>query len=101
MEIKYIPTFSNQYLATLTVQAKSPFLLIFSLIFPIAGLFLLTFILLGIQDPSFFEILIIILALGFTPIITALSVYLARRKNKTIGGMHTYQLDDTGVEILA
>lgn len=44
-------------------------------------------ILLGINEqPSFFEIIIIPLAFGFTPIFTALSVFLARRKNKTIGG---------------
>ena len=100
MKIEFTPTFWNQYLASLIIQVKSPFMLIISLIFPAAGLFILTCMLLGIsKEPSFFEIIIIPLAFGFTPIITALSVYLARRKNKTIGGAQTYQVDDIGIEI--
>ncbi len=92
--------FIDQYLAILSIQYSSKPLLIMNMLFPLGGLFILVIILLGInENPSFFEILIIPLAFGFTPIITALTVYLARQKNKTICNSQNFIFDTEGIEI--
>ena len=100
MKFSFRPTFKDQYLATLTMQVKSVFLLIINLIFPAAGLFLLLLILIGLRRfPSIYEFIVIVLAFAFTPTISALSVFLARRKNKTVEGAHDYTFSEKCIEL--
>jgi hypothetical protein len=100
MEFSFVPSFKDQYLATLTIQFRSPLLLIMNLIFPSAGIFILYLILIKHHRlPSAYDIFIIFLAFGFTPIISIISVFFARRKNRTVKGTQRYIFDDTGINM--
>jgi hypothetical protein len=65
-------------------------------VFPMVGLFFLSTPLFGYRLGPV-EILIIILAFSFMPLITALGVWLARRRNKLAQGTFTYIFDAEGM----
>jgi hypothetical protein len=65
-------------------------------VFPLAGLFLLSTSLLGYRLGPF-EILLVIIAFSFTPLVTALAVWSARRRNKLAQGPFTYTFDAEGM----
>jgi len=72
-------------------------LIIVHAIFPLAGLFLLLAHLITGEPLGIVEILLAILAFSFTPLITALAVWSARRRNKLAQGPFTYSFDAEGM----
>ena len=100
MKISFTPSYKDQYLAAMTLHLKTPALLLISLIFSGCGLLLiyLTFFT-AYKKPSLLNFMVIILTLGAIPIMTAINVYLTRRKNKTIDVTQYYTFQDNVLKI--
>jgi YcxB-like protein len=90
------PTFGELFLGSLVVIRYQGWLVIFHAIFPLAGLFLLMTPLMGYRLGSV-EILLAALGFSFTPLLTALGVWSARRRNKLAQGPFTYTFDTEGM----
>jgi len=72
-------------------------LLLVNLLFPASGVVLLLLVFGRLhRAPSLWEWTIVALSLGFTPLLTAQNLFLARRKNATVGGSKTYVFDESG-----
>lgn len=90
------PTFWELFLGSLVLIRYQGWLVILHAVFPMAGLFLLMIPLMGNRlGPD--EILLAALAFSFTPLITALGVWSARRRNKLAQGPFTYTFDAAGM----
>lgn len=87
------------YRATLNILLRSPLQLVFALIFPAAGVFLIWTWVTRHHPFHLYEVAILILAFGFTPIVVAFAMFMARRKNPLIAGPFTYTFDDNGVRV--
>lgn len=100
MKFSFSPTFKEQYLASLIIVLSSPFSVLINLIFPLAGLFLL-YLIISFENriPSPFEFSLIFFCFGFNPILLAFTLYLARRKNKTVDGAHEYNFNEQGFKV--
>ena len=101
MQFEFTPTFGEQYFATLAVIRRSVIQLIAAAIFPLMGLVLLVTIVLARRRPSAYESLIIVLTFGFTPLVTAFSVWMYRRKNRLVQGGHRITFENEGVRVAA
>ena len=100
MTFTFTPTFAQQYRAILTMQVQSRGLLLVNLLFPASGVVLLLLVFGRLhRAPSLWEWTIVALSLGFTPLLTAQNLFLARRKNATVGGSKTYVFDESGINI--
>src|SRR5437899_12592436 len=88
MQFEFTPTFGEQYFATLAVIRRSVIQLIAAAIFPLMGLVLLVTIVLARRRPSAYESVIIVLTFGFTPLVTAFSIWMYRRKNRLVQRGH-------------
>lgn len=91
------PTFWDLFISSLILIRYQRALIIFHLIFPMAGLFIIvssfcTGRSLGVQG-----LLVVLLAFSFTPLITALALWMARRRNKLAQGPFTYSFDSEGI----
>jgi len=83
MRFEFTPTFGEQYLASFAVLRRSLIQLIAGALFPLMGLVILvTIVALERRVPTAYEFLIITLTLAFTPLITAFTVWMYRRKNR-------------------
>lgn len=94
--IKTQPTFWELFLGSLILLRYQCWLMIVHAVFPLAGLFLLSTSLLG-YHLGVVEILLVALSFSFTPLVTALSVWSARRRNKLAQGPFTYVFDAEGM----
>jgi hypothetical protein len=90
------PTFAELFVASLTLIRYQGWLIILHTVFPLAGLFMISTPLMGYRLGPV-EILIALLAFSFTPLITALALWLSRRRNKLATGPFTYVFDSEGV----
>src|SRR5256885_2387582 len=98
MRFEFQTDFREQYIATLTVLRRIPLQMAVSIIFPFFGLLLLVSSLIaGSLGPA--NIVLISFMLGFTPLMTAFSVWLYRRRNKTAAGPFVYLIDQQGITI--
>ena len=84
------------FLGSLVAIPYQGWLIVFHAIFPLAGLFLLLTPLLGYRL-GVEEIILAILAFSFTPLITILAIWSARRRNKLAQGPFTYTFDTEGM----
>lgn len=90
------PTFGELFLGSLVVIRHQGWLALIHTVFPMAGLFFLITPLMGYSLGPV-EILLTVLAFSFTPLITALGVWSARRRNKLAQGPFTYTFDTDGM----
>lgn len=99
MKFEFEPTFGEMYWAALIIISRRPFHLAVSLFFPLSGLAVVVLTIWSGQ-PITAEILLLFAACcAFTPGITALNVWLFRRKNRTVRGIHEFLLDDRGIHV--
>src|SRR5437016_8221612 len=102
MRFEFTPTFGEQYLASFAVLRRSLIQLIAGALFPLMGLVILvTIVALERRVPTAYEFLIITLTLAFTPLITAFTVWMYRRKNRLVQGAHRITFEDEGVRVAA
>src|SRR5882672_6297059 len=89
------------YRATLQLILYSPLQIALSSLFPLAGVYMLYLVVTypHRQAPAemLLDILLAVLGLLFTPLILALTLFLARRKNSFSQGPFQYTLDSSGV----
>jgi hypothetical protein len=98
MRFEFHTSFQEHYIATLSVLSRVPLQIVFSAIFPLAGLLLL-FLNLFTASLSFYNIVLIFFCFAFSPLLTALNVWLYRQRNKTSVGQFVYEIDDEGVKV--
>jgi predicted MFS family arabinose efflux permease len=102
MRFEFIPSFREQFLATLAVQRRSTIPLISAAVFPLMALYLLYAIVVhGGRTPTAYELMIIVFAFSFTPLVTGLTVWMHRRKNRLVQGVYRFMLDDVGIHVSA
>ena len=90
-------SYGTAYRACLRLIMLSPIRLINFVIFPVAGFYLIYIFIKNHYIPSTWNILVVIFALGFTPINLGLSLFLIRRKN-TLGQVKsTYEFTEDGM----
>jgi hypothetical protein len=90
------PTFWDQFVGSLLLIRYQRVFIIFHLIFPACGLFLLLTPFLGYRLGPV-EILLALVCFSFTPLITALGVWSAGRQGKIAQGPITYVFDTEGM----
>lgn len=90
------PTFAELFVASITLIRYQGWLIILHTIFPLAGLFIISTPFMGYRLGPV-EILIALLAFSFTPLVTALALWLSRRRNRLATGPFTYLFDSEGV----
>jgi len=91
------PTFWELFIASLTLIRYQGAFIILHAIFPLAGLFGLVFSYCVGLRLGVVEILLALLAFSFTPLITVVAVWSARRGNKLAQGPFTYSFDSEGM----
>jgi hypothetical protein len=91
--------FWTMYRATLDIVLRSPVQLVASLVFPAAGVLLIYLWTIHHHHVRPYDILLLIVAFGFTPLTIALSMYLARRKNHLVAGAFMYTFDRSGIHV--
>jgi hypothetical protein len=98
--VQFQTDFKEQYLASLAFTTHSAGLLAWAALFPAFGLAFLAFIVgYAGRGPKPFELVIVLLCLGFTPLTTALNVWLFRRRNPSARVPHTYVLSEDALRI--
>jgi hypothetical protein len=98
MRVAFHLTFKEQYIASLALTYRVPLSLIISLLIPMVGLFYLYS---SLASGSFdlFQVPLLLLMIGFTPMTVLLTVWLSRRRNRTIAGEHVYEINEDGLKI--
>jgi hypothetical protein len=91
------PTFMELFVASLMLIRYQGALIFVHAIFPLAGLFLLVFPFCVGLYPGMAEVIPALLAFSFTPLITALALWSARRRNTLTQGPFTYSFDSEGM----
>ena len=99
MKFEFELTFGGMYWAVLTLISRLPIQLAVSMVFPVAGIVLLVLILWLGQPVQLDTLLLVVACFAFTPGLTALNIWLARRKNRTVAGVHTFIMDDQGIRV--
>jgi hypothetical protein len=98
MRFEFQTSFQEQYIATLSVLFRIPLQIVVSAVFPLGGLFLLLFSI-ATDSLSLANLAVILLCFGFTPLLTALGVWLHRRRNMTSVGPFVYEIDDQNIRV--
>src|SRR5260221_3014422 len=97
VSVTVTPTFFELFVATLSVIRYQGAFIVFHAIFPLAGLFLLcTAVYVG-RGLTMSAALIALLTFSFTPLITSLSIWIARRTNRLAQGSFTVSFDSEGM----
>jgi amino acid transporter len=91
------PTFGEYFIASLMLIRYRSRLILLHAIFPLAGLFILFSPFITGNSIGLVEILMALLALSYTPILTAYSIWISRRRNKLKQGPFTYSFDSEGM----
>lgn len=90
-------SFWTAYRANLILVRYMPLSLAVSLIFPCAGAYLIYLLVYYHQPVTLLNLVAIVVALFFTPIVLALSLFLARRKNPLAVGPFETSFDEEGL----
>jgi hypothetical protein len=90
-------SFWTAYRASLAIIKLRPLAMVVSAIFPLAALYLIYLFVQRHLWPSPFQCIAILMALGFTPLIIAFSLFMARRRSVVARGPITYTLSDDGL----
>jgi hypothetical protein len=98
MKFEFQSSFGDQYWASLAALRRSPLQMVLALLFPLFGIVLVVWALMA-KTATISVFIELPFFLAFTPIITALNVWLYRRRNRTVGGMQTFELDSLGTHI--
>lgn len=93
------PTFCDLFIASFALIRYQFALMIVYAIFPLAGLFMLVFPLYVGNRLGLLPVIGALFAFSFIPIIMALAVWSARRRNKLTQGPFTYSFDSEGMQI--
>jgi hypothetical protein len=97
LEFQVAFPFWMAYAANLQIIRWSVTHMIVSAVFPLAGLFLIYTMIAHRHTASAIDVLTVLGCLFFTPLITALTLFLLRRKNPASQGPFTYAFDADGV----
>jgi hypothetical protein len=97
VSVTVTPTFWEVYLASLAMMRFNLWLIPFRAVFPLAGLFILIAPFLLGRSFGAQNIFLAMLAFFFTPLVTALNVWQARRRNKLAEGPLIYLFDSEGL----
>lgn len=90
------PTFWEVFVASLVLIQYRWRLLFVHAIFPLAGLFILMSPLMGYRL-GVIDVFVALLGFSFTPLVTAATIWSARRRNKLAQGPFTYSFDAEGM----
>jgi hypothetical protein len=90
------PSFRDHFVASLLLIRYQRVFMVFHVVFPSFGIFLLMTPLMGYRLGPI-EILLALFCLSFTPLIIALTVWAAGRQNKLAHGPVTYVFDSDGM----
>lgn len=85
------------YRAALEIILHSPFQLVVSALFPLGGMYLIYLWISHHHSVSPTDVLLVIVCFAFTPLITAMSLFLARRRNPLSKGPFKYTFDNVGI----
>ncbi len=91
------PSFGELFLASLVLIRHQGALMLIHAVFPLAGVLVLVTPFLVGRGPGPVEIGVAVLGFAFTPLVTALAVWQARRRNKLAQGPFTYSFDAEGM----
>jgi hypothetical protein len=98
MKFEFQTSFREHYIATLTVLSRGPLQIVLSAIFPLAGILLL-FLNLAAGSLGLINMMAVVLCFGFTTLLTALNVWIYRRRNRTSIGQFVYEFDQYGIRV--
>ena len=99
MTFTYNPTFKQQYVALLALQFRSPLLIAVNMLFPVAGAALILILVIKLHRmPSAYETSLIFACIDFTPLLNAILLFLARRKNPTVLGIQSVTVGALGLD---
>jgi hypothetical protein len=98
MRFEFETSFREQYSAALTMMSRMPLQMLALAIFPLAG-FALILLSLATDSLSLFTIFLVVLTFSFFPLVTALNVWLSRRRNKIMTGQFVYNIDEQGIQV--
>ena len=98
MNFEFQSSFGDQYWASLAALRRSPLQIALASVFPVFGIVLVVWALMA-KTATISVFIELPFFLAFKPIITALNVWLYRRRNRTVGGMQTFTLDSNGIHI--
>ncbi|PPD04183.1 MAG: hypothetical protein CTY29_06680 [Methylobacter sp.] len=91
--------FWTAYRATLQIIPHSLIQIIFSAIFPVAGVVLIYLWITNNHTIELMDIGLLFLCFFFTPLITCISLFLARRRNPLSIGPFLHTFDDEGIQL--
>lgn len=91
------PTFWEMFVASLVLLRYCWRLLFLHAIFPLFGIFLLLTPFITGDRLGVVEVLLAVVTFSFTPLTTALAIWLARRRNKLAQGPFMYSFDSEGM----
>jgi hypothetical protein len=97
VSVTVTPTFAELFIVTLTLIRYQGALIVLHAIFPVAGLLLLFAPLYVGRSLTMLQVLCAFFALSFTPLITSLSIWRVRRRNKIAQGSFTHSFDSEGI----
>lgn len=99
INVSIVFPFKTAYAATLQLILRSPLQMAFSLAFPVAGIYLVFLWTKSHHSYNLTDFGLLILCFFFTPITTAFSLYLARRRNPLCIGPFLYSFNDEGIHL--
>ena len=85
------------YKATLQVLIRSPLQILLSAVFPVLGLYLVYLWVTHHHHMTPYDFILLFVCFFFTPITTAISLYLVRRRNPLTIGPFKYVFDASGI----
>jgi hypothetical protein len=97
VSLTFNPSFWDVFIASITLMRYQGMLVCLHAIFPLAGLFILLLPYYVGRRLEAEHVLIAMLAFLFTPLVTALTVWSVRRRNKLARGPFTFTLDSNGI----
>jgi len=98
MRFEFQTSFWEQYVGSLTILLRVPSLVAVMAVIPLIAVLVLWS---NINSGSFGfgSIAFVVWAVGFAPLLTAVSVWLARRRNKTVVGSYVFEIDEQGIRV--
>jgi len=100
IEVKFPYPYWTAYKASLLALLYSPYNIIISAVFPLVGLYAIYLCIKHHHILGPIELLQLSVAIFFTPIVTAFTLFLSRRSNKLSQGVRTYIFDSEGLHVI-
>jgi hypothetical protein len=93
------PTFRETFMASMALIRYQRWRILLHAVFPAIGVFILLFVAsLEKREAADWGILVLVpVALGFTPLVSALTIWFSRRNSKLAQGPFTYSFDSGGM----